>query len=76
MQQRRNVSLLKKIFFQNIFPYVYISGLDGMGRQPPSMMGINYCHKMGNNQLIRLNAAGKIIFSSNCLCFKNVPIEF
>lgn len=35
-------------------------GMDGMGRQPPSIMGLQHCHGHGNNQLMRLNAAGQI----------------
>lgn len=35
-------------------------GLDGMGRQPPSIMGLQHCHGHGNNQLMRLNAAGQL----------------
>lgn len=31
-----------------------------MGRQPPSIMGLQHCHGHGNNQLLRLNAAGQL----------------
>lgn len=34
--------------------------MDGMGRSPPSIMGLQHCHGHGNNQLMRLNAAGQL----------------
>lgn len=36
------------------------TGMDGMGRSPPSIMGLQHCHGHGNNQLMRLNAAGQL----------------
>jgi polypeptide N-acetylgalactosaminyltransferase len=41
--------------------------LDAMGRQPPSLIGIQHCHGYGNNQLIRLNAAGQIGIGERCV---------
>lgn len=49
--------------------------LDAMGRQPPSMMGVNYCHKMGNNQLIRLNAAGQLGVGERCVEADNQGVK-
>ena len=41
--------------------------LDAMGRQPPSMMSVQHCHGYGNNQLLRLNAAGQIGVGERCV---------
>ena len=41
--------------------------LDGMGRQPPSLIGIQHCHGYGNNQLIRLNASGQLGIGERCV---------
>lgn len=41
--------------------------LDGMGRQPPSIMALQHCHGFGNNQLMRLNAAGQIGVGERCV---------
>lgn len=43
------------------------AGLDGMGRQPPSIMGLQHCHGHGNNQLMRLNAAGQLGVGERCV---------
>ncbi|GBP10016.1 N-acetylgalactosaminyltransferase 7 [Eumeta japonica] len=41
--------------------------LDSMGNQPPAMMGLSHCHGGGNNQLIRLNAAGQLGVGERCV---------
>lgn len=41
--------------------------LDAMGHQPPSLMGIEHCHGYGNNQLMRLNAAGQLGVGERCV---------
>lgn len=41
--------------------------LDAMGRQPPSIMGLQHCHGFGNNQLMRLNAAGQMGIGERCV---------
>lgn len=41
--------------------------LDAMGHQPPSIMGLQHCHGFGNNQLIRLNAAGQLGVGERCV---------
>lgn len=41
--------------------------LDAMGRQPPSIMGLQHCHGFGNNQLMRLNAAGQMGVGERCV---------
>lgn len=43
------------------------SCIDGMNRQPPSIMGLQHCHGLGNNQLIRLNAAGQLGVGERCI---------
>lgn len=43
------------------------AGLDGMGRQPPSIMGLQHCHGNGNNQLMRLNAVGQLGVGERCV---------
>lgn len=42
------------------FFFLWKLGMDGMGRSPPSIMGLQHCHGHGNNQLLRLNAAGQL----------------
>lgn len=49
-----------------LFQFTF-KGLDGMGRQPPSIMGLQHCHGHGNNQLFRLNAAGQIGVGERCV---------
>lgn len=34
--------------------------MDGMGKSPPAIMGLQQCHGAGNNQLMKLNAAGQL----------------
>ncbi|XP_011177160.2 N-acetylgalactosaminyltransferase 7 [Zeugodacus cucurbitae] len=41
--------------------------LDSMGRQPPAIMGLSHCHGGGNNQLLRLNAAGQLGAGERCV---------
>lgn len=41
--------------------------LDAMGHQPPSIMGLQHCHGFGNNQLMRLNAAGQLGVGERCV---------
>ncbi|EDV46600.1 N-acetylgalactosaminyltransferase 7 [Drosophila erecta] len=41
--------------------------LDSMGHQPPAIMGLTYCHGGGNNQLVRLNAAGQLGVGERCV---------
>lgn len=41
--------------------------LDSMGNQPPAIMGLSHCHGGGNNQLIRLNAAGQLGVGERCV---------
>lgn len=41
--------------------------LDAMGHQPPSIIGLQHCHGRGNNQLIRLNAAGQLGVGERCI---------
>ncbi|XP_073833113.1 N-acetylgalactosaminyltransferase 7 [Musca autumnalis] len=41
--------------------------LDSMGHQPPAIMGLSHCHGGGNNQLIRLNAAGQLGVGERCV---------
>lgn len=41
--------------------------LDSMGQQPPAIMGLQHCHGAGNNQLIRLNAAGQLGVGERCV---------
>lgn len=38
-----------------------------MGKQPPSIMGLQHCHGYGNNQLMRLNAAGQLGVGERCV---------
>lgn len=40
---------------------------DAMGRQPPSSIGLQHCHGYGNNQLVRLNAAGQLGIGERCV---------
>lgn len=40
---------------------------DAMGRQPPSSIGLQHCHGFGNNQLVRLNAAGQLGIGERCV---------
>lgn len=40
---------------------------DAMGRQPPSLIGLQHCHGYGNNQLVRLNAAGQLGIGERCV---------
>jgi polypeptide N-acetylgalactosaminyltransferase len=40
---------------------------DAMGRQPPSLIGLQHCHGYGNNQLVRLNAAGQLSIGERCV---------
>jgi len=41
--------------------------LDALGKQPPSLIGVQHCHGFGNNQLIRLNAAGQLGVGERCI---------
>jgi len=41
--------------------------MDTMGHGPPSLMGMSYCHGFGNNQLLRLNAAGQLGVGERCV---------
>lgn len=41
--------------------------LDAMGKQPPAIMGLQFCHGGGNNQLMRLNAAGQLAVGERCI---------
>ncbi|XP_026463806.1 N-acetylgalactosaminyltransferase 7-like [Ctenocephalides felis] len=41
--------------------------LDTFGRSPPSLMATQHCHGLGNNQLIRLNAAGQLGVGERCI---------
>lgn len=41
--------------------------LDAMGHSPPSIMGLQHCHGHGNNQLMRLNAAGQLGVGERCV---------
>lgn len=41
--------------------------LDGMNRAPPALVGVQHCHGFGNNQLMRLNAAGQLGTGERCI---------
>uniref|UniRef100_A0A6M2DNN9 Polypeptide N-acetylgalactosaminyltransferase n=1 Tax=Xenopsylla cheopis TaxID=163159 RepID=A0A6M2DNN9_XENCH len=41
--------------------------LDTLGHSPPALMATQHCHGFGNNQLIRLNAAGQLGVGERCI---------
>lgn len=41
--------------------------MDAMGQQPESVIRVENCNGYGNNQLMRLNAAGQIGFGERCV---------
>lgn len=43
------------------------SCLDTLGHAPPSLMAIQHCHGLGNNQLMRLNAKGQLGVGERCV---------
>lgn len=49
--------------------------MDAMGHQPPSIMGLQHCHGYGNNQLMRLNAAGQLGVGERCIEGDNSGIK-
>lgn len=49
--------------------------LDTTGRQPPAIMAVQFCHGRGNNQLIRLNAAGQLGVGERCIEGDNQGIK-
>ncbi|CAG9801447.1 unnamed protein product [Chironomus riparius] len=59
--------LPENIFWGELINSANMKCFDAMGRQPPSLVGLQHCHGYGNNQLVRLNAAGQLGIGERCV---------
>lgn len=59
--------LPRNIHWGELRSYATQSCLDTLGKGPPSLMGLSYCHGSGNNQLVRLNAKGQLGIGERCI---------
>lgn len=59
--------LPENIFWGELINSANMKCFDAMGRQPPSLIGLQHCHGYGNNQLVRLNAAGQLGIGERCV---------
>lgn len=59
--------LPENIYWGELINSATMKCFDAMGRQPPSLIGLQHCHGYGNNQLVRLNAAGQLGIGERCV---------